>query len=159
MAVSACGADPIGAGQDCVGYLTMPLSTGAIAHVTVNWMSPTKIRQTVIAGSRRMVVWDDMKPYQRLSVVDCGVELRQPAVGQEKEKLMVDYRMGDMVIPALTETSEALQGMVLELVASIRENRPPLTDGRSGLRVLRILEAAHESLEQNSAMVPIDMEF
>lgn len=154
--VSAHGADPIGVGQNCVGYLTMPLSTGAIAHVAVNWLSPSKIRQTVVAGSKQMVVWDDMKPYQRLSVVDCGVELLAPAVGDEKRQLMVDYRMGDMVIPALTETTEALAAVVGEFVASIRESRPPLTDGRSGVRILRVLEAASQSLRAHSALVQIE---
>lgn len=153
--VSAHGADPIGVGQNCVGYLTMPLSTGAIAHVAVNWLSPSKIRQTVVAGSKQMVVWDDMKPYQRLSVVDCGVELLAPAVGDEKRQLMVDYRMGDMVIPALTETTEALAAVVGEFVASIRESRPPLTDGRAGVRILRVLEAASQSLRAHSALVEI----
>lgn len=152
-AVSAHGADPIGAGQTCVGYLTMPLSTGAIAHVTVNWLSPSKIRQTVVAGSKQMLVWDDMKPYQRLAVVDCGVELQTPVSGDEKRQLMVDYRMGDMVIPALNETSEALSGVVGEFAASIREGRPPLTDGRAGVRILRVLEAASQSLRAQGVLI------
>ncbi len=154
--VSAHGADPIGAGQSCVGYLTMPLSSGAIAHVTVNWLSPSKIRQTVVAGSKQMLVWDDMKPYQRLAVVDCGVELQTPASGDEKRQLMVDYRMGDMVIPALNETSEALAAVVAEFAASIRQQRQPMTDGRAGVRILRVLEAASQSLRAHSALVEIE---
>jgi predicted dehydrogenase len=156
VAVSAHGADPIGAGQSCVGYLTMPLSTGAIAHVTVNWLSPSKIRQMVIAGSRQMVVWDDMKPYQRLAIVNCGVDLLEPAVGEERQQLMVDYRMGDMVIPALNETSEALTSVVAEFATAVRDRRPPLTDGASGVRILNVLEAATASLAVNGALVPLE---
>lgn len=154
--VAAYGADPIGAGQSCIGYLTLPLNTGAIVHVSVNWLSPSKIRQMIIAGSKSMVVWDDMKPYQRVMLVDCGVEVGPPAVDDEKRNLMVSYRMGDMVVPALPETGEALQGVVRELVSAIREHRAPVTDGRSGLRILKILEAAAVSIRANGAMVRLE---
>ncbi|HKY13653.1 MAG TPA: Gfo/Idh/MocA family oxidoreductase [Microthrixaceae bacterium] len=154
VAVSAHGADPIGAGQRCVGYLTMPLSNGAIAHVTVNWLSPGKIRQTVFAGSKQMAVWDDMKPFQRLAIVDRGVEV-QPLVGDEREQLFVSYRMGDMLYPALQENVEALGGVVGEFAASIREGRAPLTDGHAGVRILEILEAGTKSLDSNGESVPI----
>ena len=75
VAVAAHGADPIGAGRACVGYLTLPLANGGMAHVHVNWLSPTKVRTMHVGGSRRMVVWDDLNPAQRLSVHDRGVEL------------------------------------------------------------------------------------
>src|SRR5438132_8131203 len=74
-AVAAHGADPIGAGRMCIGYLTLFLSGDAIAHCHVNWLSPTKIRTTIIGGSKRMVVWDDANPVQRLSLYDKGVEI------------------------------------------------------------------------------------
>ena len=73
--VGAHGADPLGAGKACVGYLTLPLPAARIAHVHVNWLSPTKIRQMVIGGSKRTLVWDDLNPQQRLSVYDRGVDL------------------------------------------------------------------------------------
>lgn len=151
--VSAYGADPIGAGNPCIGYLTMPLNTGGVVHVTVNWLSPSKVRQMIIAGSKSMLMWDDMKPYQRLTIVDCGIEVGAPAVGADKERLMVEYRMGDMVIPPLKETGEALQSMVAELAAAVREGRAPITDGRAGLRILEVLEAARVSIRANGAMV------
>jgi predicted dehydrogenase len=153
--VGAYGADPIGAGQPCIGYLTLPLSTGAIGHVTVNWLSPSKIRQTVIAGSKRMMVWDDMKPYQRLAIFDCGIDIGPPAVDDERERLMISYRKGDMISPALPETVEALHGVVGEFSAAIREQRRPLTDGRAGVRILETLEAVSVSLRANGALVPL----
>jgi predicted dehydrogenase len=153
--VSAHGADPIGSGQACVGYLTMPLTNGAIAHVTVNWLSPSKIRQMVVAGSEKMLVWDDMKPSQRLSVVDSGVELRATEELADRRRLLVDYRVGDMLVPALPEGGEALATMVAEFAASIREGRAPLTDGWAGVRVLRLLEAAKVSLHSNGALITI----
>lgn len=153
-AVAAHAADPIGAGHACVGYLTMPLSGGGIAHVHVNWLSPTKIRQTIIGGSRRMVVWDDLSPTQRVSVFDKGVTLNgAPSNGLRRETL-ISYRIGDMVAPALPE-KEALQGVVQEFVASITEGRPPLTDGHAGVRILGILEAAVASLDRGGTEVSL----
>ena len=153
-AVSAHGADPLGAGQACIGYLTMPLTDGGIAHINVNWLSPTKVRRTIIGGSRRIVVWDDLDPAQRLSMYDKGVDLRAPMEGEALRRALISYRVGDMVAPALPEV-EALQLVVQEFLAAVREARPPLTDGRAGLRVLRILEAASRSLDRRGAAVRI----
>lgn len=155
VGIAAHGADPIGSGQACVGYLTIPLSGGAIAHVTVNWLSPSKIRQMVIAGSRKMAVWDDMKPSQRLSILDSGVELRTPEGPEEKRRLLVDYRVGDMLVPALPEGTEALRAVVTEFAECARTGRTPLTDGWAGVRILRLLEAASVSLRSNSAMISV----
>lgn len=155
VAVSASGADPLATGQNCVGYLTIPLSTGAIAHVTSNWLSPTKIRQTVFAGAKKMAVWDDMKPYQRLAIVDKGIDVRHSADEDERRRLMVDYRTGDMVIPAINETSEALQKVVNHFVHCVRTGDTPLTDGRAGLRILAVLEAAATSIESNCQLVTL----
>lgn len=144
--VAATGADPLGAGRACVGYLSMPLDGGAIAHVHVNWLSPTKIRQMVIGGSRRTLVWDDLNPQQRIAIHDRGVDLVTQATDAEKRyEMAVSYRMGDITVPALPER-EALSAMVAEFAGAIREMRPPRTDGRSGLRVLSVLQAASESL-------------
>ena len=155
LAVAAHGADPIGAGRSCVGYLTVPLRGGAIAHAHVNWLSPTKIRTTVIGGSRRTLVWDDLSPSQRLSVYDRGVDLDgERLTGELRREAMVSYRTGDMTAPALHE-SEALQGAVTEFAGAIRERRAPLTDGEAGLRVLRMLEAASESLGWGGTLVPL----
>jgi predicted dehydrogenase len=153
LAVSAHGADPIGAGRACVGYLTMPLPGGALAAVHLNWLSPTKMRRFVIGGSRRMLVWDDLSPTQRISVYDKGVDtVDEPLDGDQRRAKMVSYRSGDMVSPALAET-EALQNVVTEFATAIRERRVPLTDGHAGLRVLRLLAAASRSLDAGGALV------
>ena len=155
LAVAAHGADPIGAGQLCVGYLTMPLSGGGIAHVHVNWLSPTKVRRTIIGGSRRMVVWDDLEPATPLSIYDKGVEFRVSAGEQAPREAHVSYRVGDMLAPALPQV-EALAEVVAEFHGAIREEREPLTNGRAGLRVLEILEAANASLASGGALIPIE---
>ena len=152
--VAAHGADPIGAGQTCIGYLTLPLTNGGIAHAHVNWLSPTKIRTTIIGGSDQMIVWDDLHPTQRLSIYDKGVSLRDVEGADQRRDNLVSYRIGNMVAPALPE-QEALQGVVAEFRSSIIEGRRPLTDGQAGLRVLRILEAASKSLRSGGSTIPL----
>lgn len=150
--VAAHGSDPIGAGHACVAHLTIRLTGGAMAHVHVNWLSPTKIRTMVIGGSSRTVVWDDLNPSQRLSIYDRGVDRTA-----DREQTLISYRVGDMVAPALTER-EALRAVMAEFAGSITEGRAPLTDGRAGLRVLALLEAASESLRTGGAFVDVRQE-
>jgi predicted dehydrogenase len=152
--VAAQGADPIGAGQSCVGYLTLPLPDGAIAHVHVNWLSPTKIRQMVVGGTRRTLVWDDLNPNQRLTVYDRGVDLASMSPGRKKVTANVSYRLGDAWAPALPER-EALGQMVAEFAASIRQRRQPRTDGAAGLRVLQVLEATRRSLAAGGGLIDV----
>lgn len=153
--VSAHGADPLGTGRSCVGYLALPLRGGAIAHVHVNWLSPTKIRQMVIGGTRRTLVWDDLNPSQRLSVYDRGVEL-DPGTSAAARAARVSYRLGDTWSPALPER-EALAEVVAEFAGAIRGRRRPRTDGGSGLRVLSVLDAATASLGAGGAPAPIEI--
>lgn len=153
ISVAASAADPIGAGVNCVGYLSMPLTQGAIAHAHVNWLSPTKVRTTIVGGSRRTVVWDDLHPYARLAVHDRGVDLGA-ATGVSRRDRLVSYRSGDMVAPSLPE-GEALREVVTEFCAAIRERRPAATDGHAGLRVLRILEAAGRSLDADGRSITL----
>jgi predicted dehydrogenase len=153
-AIAAHAADPMDVGRACVGYMTLPLSNGGIAHAHLNWLSPTKIRRTIIGGSRRMLVWDDLRPGQRIQVYDSGVELSDTDDEARRERL-VSYRSGDMVAPAIRET-EALRAVVDEFASSIREQRQPLTDGHAGLRVLEALTAVQRSLDTQGSMQPLD---
>jgi len=157
VAVSAIGADPLGTGFACIGYLTLQLEGGGLAHSHVNWLSPTKVRTVTIGGSERMVVWDDLKLTQRLSLYDKGVDVLDSDTSvssQVRRERKVSYRYGDLSAPALPVT-EALVNVVVEFIESIRKGRAPLTDGHAGLRVLRILEAASASLRQNGAAIPL----
>jgi predicted dehydrogenase len=129
-----------------VGHLTFALSGGGMAHVHVNWLSPTKIRQLVVGGSRRTLVWDDLNPQQRLSVYDRGVSLEaQSRSAAERKASAISYRLGDTWSPALPE-HEALGQMVAEFASSIWQQRPARTSGAAGLRVLSVLEAVSSSL-------------
>jgi hypothetical protein len=114
--------------------------------VHVNWLSPTKIRQLVVGGSQRTLVWDDLNPQQRLSIYDRGVSLdKQSRSAADKKASAISYRLGDTWSPALPE-HEALGQMVAEFASSIWQQRPARTSGASGLRVLSVLEAVSNSL-------------
>jgi predicted dehydrogenase len=153
VSVSAHGADPLGSGKACLGYLSLPLENGAMAHVHVNWLSPTKIRQMIIGGTKRTLVWDDLNPQQRLSVYDRGVDLGlQSLNGAKRTEATISYRLGDTWSPALPER-EALSAMASEFADSINEKRLARTDGEAGLRVLAVLEAASTSLANAGAAV------
>lgn len=150
VAVAAHGSDPANLGRACVAYLSVQLSNGAIAHAHVNWLSPTKIRTMIIGGSQRTAVWNDLEPTQPLAIYDRGVDWPDSS-----EQRRISYRIGDMVAPALP-SGEALRAVMAEFAASIIENRAPLTDGRSGLRVLAQLEAASASLAEGGTFVPVE---
>ncbi|TQJ30589.1 Gfo/Idh/MocA family protein [Microbacterium sp. SLBN-146] len=156
--VAAQGADPLKTGKSCIGYLTIPLRSGGIAHVHVNWLSPTKIRQMVIGGTKRTLVWDDLNPQQRVSVYDRGVDLAlQSKETADSQASNVSYRLGDTWAPALPE-QEALANVAAEFAAAIREDRAARTSGESGLRVLSVLEAVALSQQVHGAPAPVATE-
>lgn len=156
VAVAAHAGDPIGAGRACLAYLSVWMSTGALAHVHVNWLSPTKIRTTVFGGTRRTIVWDDVNPAARLAIHDRGVDRRpvESLAPDERMQALISYRVGDVLVPALPER-EALKAVMAEFADAIKGNRPPLTDARAGLRVLALLEAASLSLENDGARIAV----
>lgn len=157
--VAAHASDPVGAGRACLAHLSLWLSTGALVHAHVNWLSPTKVRTTVVGGSRRTIVWDDMNPPARLAVHDYGED--RVALGslapEERRQVLNSWRTGDICVPALPER-EALLAVMAEFASAIAEGRSPLTDGAAGLRVLTLLEAASRSAERGGEriLVPRD---
>ena len=152
--VTATGADPLDTGRACIGHASLPLPGGGIANISVNWLSPTKIRSFVIGGRKSTLVWDDLNPMQRVALYDRGVDVTiRPDNLADRKQVAVSYRMGDIHVPALRET-EALGLMVAEFAAAIREDRAPLTDGHSGMRVLSVLEAIDRSLSSGQPVAP-----
>lgn len=156
VAVAAHTGDPLGTGRACLAYLSVWLSNGALAHVHVNWLSPTKIRTTLFGGSRRTIVWDDMNPTARIMIHDRGVDLvAADSLGpDERRQALISYRLGDMHAPALPER-EALRNVMSEFAGAIAEGRQPLTDAMFGVRVLALLEAASRSAASNGVKVAV----
>jgi predicted dehydrogenase len=154
LEVSARGADPMDTGRACMGYVTLLLDTGAIAHTHVNWLSPTKVRRITMGGSDRMVVWDDLDPSERLRVYDRGVVFGTEMSADERRRSQVSYRLGDVVAPELAET-EPLANVIEEFRVAIVEGRPPLTDADAGLRVVRVLDVIDQSQRAGGSPMPI----
>ena len=160
VAVTATGCCHVERGIENIAYVMLHFPEEFIAHFHFNWLSPVKIRRALIAGSRKMVVYDDIEPTEKVRVYDSGVTAsRGPAAaagaGDDREaayRTLVSYRTGDVWVPKLDQT-EALRYVCGEFLAAVRERRRPLTDGESGLRVVRLLEAAQESIRQGGRRV------
>jgi predicted dehydrogenase len=132
-----------------VAYLTVYYPQNVIAHFNVNWLSPVKVRMTLIGGEKKMVVWNDLEADEKLKVYDRGVNLTSR---EGVYDLLVSYRSGDMWSPKV-ESTEALKKELAYFVECIEASKTPLNDGAAGLRVVRILEAAEQSLSKKGEAV------
>ena len=152
VAVSATGIKHFPGQAEDIAYLTVYYSDNSIAHVHVNWLAPMKIRRTLIGGSSKMVVYDDVEGAEKVKVYDKGVSMAESP--EALYQMRVNYRAGDMFAPLL-DNSEALRGEAMEFIDSIERGRKPLTDGEAGLRVVELLEAASESLKSRGGVVDL----
>ncbi|HYD47451.1 MAG TPA: Gfo/Idh/MocA family oxidoreductase [Terriglobales bacterium] len=140
--VSAIGSDHTGSGFCDVAYVTLQFASNFLGHLHVNWLSPVKIRQMLIGGSRQMLVYDDMETTEKIRVYDRGIRV----TGEDSlYRTLVDYRTGDMWAPKL-DNREALAVECEHFVECIRTGREPLSSAAAGLRVVRLLELASRSL-------------
>ena len=142
-AVSATGMSHISKQPENIAYLTLFFKNKLIAHIHVNWLAPVKIRRTLISGSKKMIVYDDLEPSEKVKVYDKGVHLKSDA--KSIYKMLVNYRTGDMWVPQI-DIGEALQREALHFIECINKRKKPITDGESGLRVVQIIEAATRSM-------------
>jgi predicted dehydrogenase len=152
VAVAAQGQAYLQPGVEDVVFATVHFADGALAHLHASWLDPHKVRRTTVVGSRRMAVVDDMEPAEKVRLYDKGAEVTERTVAGFAEAISV--RSGDIVIPKI-EAEEPLRLECEEFVAAIRERRAPRTDGRSGLAVVRLLDAARRSLDAGGARVPV----
>lgn len=148
QAVVATGEKHVNEHED-VAYMTIYFPDKTIAHINVNWLSPVKVRMTLIGGEKKMVVWNDLVADEKVRVYDRGV---QTASQEGVYKMLVNYRSGDMWAPRL-EQVEALQHEMKYFVECIETGKDPFNDGRAGLRIVKMLEAATDSLAKKGALV------
>ena len=151
--VSASGGTPTGYHHESIAYITLHFASGFLAHLHVNWLAPVKIRRMLIGGLEKMLAYDDMEPSEKVRVYDKGVDF-DPTDDEKRRQLLVSYRSGDMYAPRL-ERDEALQLVTREFAEAICAKRPPLTDAACGARVVRLLEAAEESLRGDGRRVRV----
>lgn len=136
---------------ESIAYLHIEFEGGAIGHCHLNWVSPVKVRQTLIGGTRKMIVYDDMDAAEKVKVHDKGI-VPESADRDTYDRVRVDYRTGDMYSPHV-DRREALDLEAEEFLASVRTREPPLSDARFGVRIVRLLAACQESIKRNGEKI------
>jgi predicted dehydrogenase len=158
VSVSATGRCHIpmdGERRENIAYLTVSFDDDSIAHFHVNWLSPVKVRQILVGGSRKMIVYNDLEPSEKIKVYDSGVDVSDVSSRDEEYRARLQYRTGDMYSPQV-ENLEALRLEVRHFHDCIREGRPSDSGGASGLYVVKVLTAANRSLQLGGEAVAID---
>jgi predicted dehydrogenase len=134
-----------------VAFITVYFPRNVIAHLNVNWLSPVKVRTTLIGGEKKMLLWNDLEADEKIKVYDKGVAVTN---GQSVYELLVSYRSGDMWAPKVEQT-EALGQELRHFVDCILTGKQPSNDGLAGLRVVKMLEAADKSLKERGRIIPL----
>ncbi|MDX0321053.1 Gfo/Idh/MocA family protein [Sinorhizobium meliloti] len=157
VAVSATGMSHVAGEPANIAYLNLFFESKLIAHVHVNWLAPVKVRRTLIGGSSKMILYDDLEPSEKIKVYDRGITLNgcPQKNGEKVYQMLVGYRTGDMYAPHL-DLAEALGIELRQFVGCIERNEVPVADGNAGLRVVRILEAATQSLAERGRVVELE---
>jgi predicted dehydrogenase len=151
--VSATGISHIPGGVENISYLTLFFEGNLIAHIHVNWLAPVKVRRTLIGGSQKMIVFDDLDPSEKVKVYDKGITVNGST--ESMYRMLVGYRTGDMWAPKLDAT-EALWTEGLHFIDCIEQGKHPITDGEAGLQVVKVLEAATQSMKNHGRLVELD---
>jgi predicted dehydrogenase len=136
-------------GLEDIAYITLYFPNRVTAHINVNWLSPVKVRTTLLGGEKKMLVWNDLEPTEKVKLYDKGVDL---ATKEGIYNLLVNYRSGDMWAPRVDQT-EALQREARYFIDCLTSGQQPFNDGRAGLRVVRTLEAIQKSLRRGGEPV------
>jgi predicted dehydrogenase len=150
VAVSATGSCHVAGSPENMAHITLFFESKCVAHVSVNWLSPIKVRQTFIGGSKKMIVYDDLEPTEKIKVYDKGITLT--SASENAHQFRVGYRAGDMWAPHIS-TKEALQTEVEHFIECIRTGSEPVSNGMSGLQVIEVLEAASRSIAEQGKPV------
>ena len=153
VAVSATGMSHILGEPEDIAYLTLFFEGSLIAHLHVNWMAPVKVRRTLVGGSEKMIIYDDLEPVEKIKVYDKGITVNNDP--EATYQMLVGYRTGDMWAPRI-DTAEALLTQAAHFVRCIEGSEQPITGGEAGLRVVRVLEAATESMARRGEPIEID---
>ncbi|MFH1687035.1 MAG: Gfo/Idh/MocA family oxidoreductase [bacterium] len=149
-AISATGVAHFERGIENIAYISTYYANNLIGHIHVNWLAPVKVRKTLVSGSKRMIIYDDTEPSEKVKIYDSGVDMIKSQ--DQIYDILIQYRTGDMLAPKIDPT-EALKRVSQEFYDAIMEDRPALTDGEAGLRVVRILQAANQSIHNSGELI------
>lgn len=154
-AISATGMNHVPGGVENIAWVTAFFQSPLIVHLGLNWLAPVKVRQTLIGGSERMIVYDDLEPSEKVKIYDKGITVDNGLSPESVYGLRIGYRTGDMHSPKL-DTTEALRTATLHFLRCVETGRQPITGGCAGLRVVRLLEAATHSLHHRGRLVELE---
>jgi predicted dehydrogenase len=155
-AVCATGINHVSGEPANIAYLTLFFDGSLIAHIHVNWLSPVKVRRTLIGGSQNMIVYDDLEPSEKIKVYDRGIAINNHT--ENLYQMLIGYRTGDIWSPQLDST-EALRAEAQHFIQCIEQGGRPTTDGETGLRVVEILEAATQSMARRGRLVELNSDY
>lgn len=153
LSVAAHGATHTEQGLQDVAYVHLDFGDGLIANFHVNWLSPVKIRYTIVGGSEKSIVFNDLHPAELVKVFDSGVVVRRENL-EDRRRLLVDYRTGDTWSPHIPRV-EPLMNAARDFIDCVDNGGTPLTDGEAGLRIVRVLEAIQQSIQSNGECIRI----
>ena len=157
VAVSATGMSHVAGEPENIAYLNLFFESNLIAHIHVNWLAPVKVRRTLVGGSRKMIVYDDLEPSEKIKVYDKGITLNGNPQTERREGLPDARRLSHRRhVGAALDMTEALGIELREFVDCIENSETPIADGQAGLRVVRILEAATQSLAQRGRVIELE---
>jgi predicted dehydrogenase len=151
ISVCATGVAHLNNGMENIAYVTLNFQSNMIAHFSCSWSSPVKIRKILVGGDKKMVLFDDNEITEKVKVYDTGYSAKDD---EERQRILIDYRVGDIYVPKL-ETKEALAGMANDFVNAIINGSEPVSNWKSGLDVVKVLEAAQHSIKQNGSEIKI----
>ncbi len=151
ISVSAVGQNFIPGHVEDIAYITIKFENNIMAHFSVSWMAPAKLRRTSIVGTKKMIVYDDTEPEEKVKIYDKGIDYSH----EEIQKLQILYRTGDIHSPKVS-TEEPLRAEAQHFIDCIKNNKTPRSDGESGLRVVKIIEAAEKSIKENGKEVKLE---
>lgn len=151
--LSAFGAAHAGNGIESIAYINLDFGDGLIANFHVNWLSPVKIRHTVVGGRKRSLIYNDLDPIEKVKIYDSGITVRHDDL-EGRRRQLIEYRTGDIWAPHIAQ-QEPLRTMVTHFIECLKEHKRPMTDGRAGLEIVRILDAAQRSIKAQGGRITL----
>ncbi len=152
VSVQATGISHTDNGIENIAYLTVNYQSNFIAHFSCSWSSPVKIRKILIGGTKKMIMFDDMEPTEKVKIYDTGYSVTSD---EDKRRILVDYRAGDIYLPKIVQR-EALSAVAADFIEAIRKGRRPVSDELSGLQAVQLLEAAQKSIKQKGKEIKLE---
>ncbi len=148
----ATGKDHFKRNYENIAFVTVFFEDNMIAHFNFNWLSPVKIRSTLIGGSKKMIVWNDLETNEKIKIYDRGIKIKNK---KDVTNMLVDYRTGDILTPKV-DISEALKTEVEYFTSCVLNNKKPINDGSQGLRIVKLLEACDKSLKSKGKYIKLN---